>query len=76
MSTRSKRIWAARPVDRHGQLSIAMTCIGYTIALSISVYILWTFGRTDGLTFAQLVKEMIVLGFPAALGAGAARLLF
>jgi putative integral membrane protein (TIGR02587 family) len=57
-------------------LSIAMTCIGYTIALSISFYILWTFGRTEGLTFAQLLKEMIVLGFPAALGAGAARLLF
>jgi uncharacterized membrane protein len=57
-------------------LSLAMTGIGYTIALSISVYILWTFGRTDGLTVAQLVKEMIVLGFPAALGAGAARLLF
>jgi uncharacterized membrane protein len=48
-----------------------------TIALWISFYILWTFGRTDGLTFAQLLlKEMIVLGFPAALGAGAARLLF
>jgi putative integral membrane protein (TIGR02587 family) len=57
-------------------VSLAMTGIGYTIALSISLYILWTFGRTDGLTFAQLVKEMIVLGFPAALGAGAARLLF
>jgi putative integral membrane protein (TIGR02587 family) len=57
-------------------LSLAMTGIGYTIALLISLYILWTFGRTDGLTFAQLVKEMIVLGFPAALGAGAARLLF
>jgi putative integral membrane protein (TIGR02587 family) len=57
-------------------VSLAMTCIGYTIALAISFYILWTFGRTEGLTFAQLVKEMIVLGFPAALGAGAARLLF
>jgi uncharacterized membrane protein len=41
-----------------------MTCIGYTIALSISLYILWTFGRTDGLAFTQLLKEMTVLGFP------------
>lgn len=57
-------------------VSIAMTCIGYAIALCISLYILWTFGRTDGLSFPQLAKEMIVLGFPAALGAGAARLLF
>ena len=57
-------------------LSLAMTFIGYTIALTISFYILWTFGRTDGLTMMQLLEEMIVLGFPAALGAGAARLLF
>ena len=57
-------------------LAIAMTCIGYAVALSISVYILWTYGRTDGLAFAQLLKEMTVLGFPAALGAGAVRLLF
>jgi putative integral membrane protein (TIGR02587 family) len=57
-------------------LSIAMTCIGYAIALSISLYILWTFGRTDGLALTPLIKEITVLGFPAALGAGAARLLF
>ena len=57
-------------------VSLAMTSIGYIVALAISLYILWTFGRTDGLPFGQLLKEMIVLGFPAALGAGAARLLF
>jgi putative integral membrane protein (TIGR02587 family) len=56
--------------------STALTFIGYPIALSISLYILWTFGRTDGLAFAEVIKEMCVLGFPAALGAGAARLLF
>ena len=57
-------------------VSVAMTGVGYLIALAISLYILWTFGRADGLAFAQLFKETIVLGFPAALGAGAARLLF
>ena len=56
--------------------SAALTFIGYPIALLISLYILWTFGRTDGLAFAEVVKEMSVLGFPASLGAGAARLLF
>jgi putative integral membrane protein (TIGR02587 family) len=56
--------------------SIALTAIGYCAALLISLYILWTFGRTEGLALGQLVKEMSVLGFPAALGAGAARLLF
>jgi putative integral membrane protein (TIGR02587 family) len=63
----ARSIWSA---------SIALTLTGYSIALLISLYILWTFGRTDGLAVGQLVKEMSVLGFPAALGAGAARLLF
>lgn len=57
-------------------LSIGMTLVGYVIAVAISTYILWTFGRTEGLASRQLLKEAIVLGFPAALGAGAARLLF
>jgi putative integral membrane protein (TIGR02587 family) len=57
-------------------ISIAMTFIGYALALAISAYILWTFGRSEGLAPAQLLKEITVLGFPAALGAGAARLLF
>jgi uncharacterized membrane protein len=29
-------------------LSMAMTCVGYTIALSISFYILWTFAEPTG----------------------------
>lgn len=49
------------------------TLAGYGLALLVSVYILWTFGRLDdGLSDA--VRATIVLGFPAALGAAAARL--
>ena len=51
------------------------TVPGYAMALLISTYILWTFGRTDGLAFSQLVTTVLVLGFPAAVGAAAARLI-
>lgn len=50
------------------------TVPGYAIALLVSLYVLWTFGRTDGLSPPDIVSTMIVLGFPAALGAALARL--
>ena len=46
----------------------------YGIALIISAYVLWTFGRMDGASLEQTVTMITVLGFPAALGAAAARL--
>ena len=49
------------------------TVAGYCIGLLISLYLLWTFGRTDGLPMGQIIPAMIVLGFPATLGAGAGR---
>lgn len=50
------------------------TLSGYGLALLVSLYILWTFGRLeDGMS--DTVRAVIVLGFPAALGAAAARLL-
>ncbi len=51
------------------------TVTGYAVALVISAYVLWTFGRADGLHPAELARASVVLGFPAALGAAAARLL-
>jgi putative integral membrane protein (TIGR02587 family) len=54
---------------------LRFTIGGYAIALLISMYVLWTFGRADGLSLHQLVTAVIVLGFPAALGASAARLI-
>lgn len=50
------------------------TIPGYAIALLVSLYVLWTFGRIDGLSPHEIVSTMIVLGFPAALGAALARL--
>lgn len=49
---------------------------GYGLCLLLASFILWCFGRFDGVAFAEAVESVIVLGFPAALGAGAARLLF
>lgn len=47
----------------------------YAIALLISLYCLWTFGRLDGSGIMPMVMSMIVLAFPGAIGAAAARLI-
>jgi putative integral membrane protein (TIGR02587 family) len=54
---------------------LRLTMVAYVLSLLISLYVLWTFGRTDGLGAVELVKVTLVLGFPAALGAAAARLI-
>jgi len=52
------------------------TVIAYAIALLISALILWIFGHTDGQGgLPELIRSAVVLAFPAALGAGAARLI-
>jgi putative integral membrane protein (TIGR02587 family) len=54
---------------------LRFTVVGYAVALLISAYILWTFGRTDMTVFAQDIMITVVLSFPAAIGAAAARLI-
>jgi putative integral membrane protein (TIGR02587 family) len=51
------------------------TVTGYALALLISAYVLWTFGRTDGMGLSQAAIVTVVLAFPAAIGAAAARLI-
>ena len=51
------------------------TVVGYAIALLLSAYLLWTFGRLDGVSLPAAMSQVVVLGFPAALGAAAARLI-
>ena len=50
------------------------TVPGYAIALLVSAYVLWTFGRYEGHTAAQMIMQAAVLAFPASIGAAAARL--
>jgi putative integral membrane protein (TIGR02587 family) len=54
---------------------LRFSVLGYVIALAISAYVLWTFGRFDGMGAGEVVKITMVLGFPSALGAAAARLI-
>lgn len=54
---------------------LRFTIVGYALAQLVSLYCLWTFGRADGIALSQVVVTMVVLGFPAAMGAAAARLI-
>lgn len=56
-----------------GKKLLAFTIPGYAIALLVSLYVLWTFGRTDG-DLASVAATMVVLAFPASIGAAIARL--
>ena len=51
------------------------TLAGYGLVLLVSVFVLWVFGRTEGHGFREIVDAAVVLAFPGALGAAAARLL-
>jgi putative integral membrane protein (TIGR02587 family) len=73
-------------VEFHGQSIMALdrrdvtvflryTLVGYAICLVISTYVLWTFGRTEGMPPIEMVMASVVLAFPASVGAAAARLI-
>jgi putative integral membrane protein (TIGR02587 family) len=51
-----------------------LTLPGYAVVLVICTYVLWTFGRLEGLPILTALHFVLVLGFPAALGAATARL--
>jgi putative integral membrane protein (TIGR02587 family) len=64
----------------HPELSVwseflRLTVVAYALALLVCLYVLWSFGRSDGLAFGELLMQTVVLGFPAAIGAAAARLI-
>ena len=60
-------VWRSR-------LFLRYTVPGYAIALLVSAYVLWTFGRFDDHAVTRMVMQAVVLGFPASIGAAAARL--
>lgn len=65
-----------KSAEGHGfvRTFFGFTLAGYGIAILVSAYVLWTFGRTDGTEMSQLVAMTAVLAFPAAIGAAIARL--
>ncbi|WP_230533179.1 TIGR02587 family membrane protein [Microvirga roseola] len=64
-----------RPQAGFWSLFMRFTVAGYAVVLLISLYLLWTFGRTDGATIEGILSVSIVLGFPCAIGAAAARII-
>jgi len=68
-----------RPLEDHGQpgwrLLLRFTVVGYAIVLLLAAFLLWSFGRMDGLSLGAVARLVVVLGFPAAVGAAAARLI-
>lgn len=58
-----------------GRDILAGTVVMYAVALTASAFMLWFFGRLEGLSLYAVVSEIVVLSFPGALGASAGRLL-
>jgi putative integral membrane protein (TIGR02587 family) len=54
---------------------LRFTVVGYAVALLMSAYVLWTFGRFESTSLEVYVQMAVVLGFPASIGAAAARLI-
>ena len=56
-------------------LFLKFTVVGYLFVFLTSFYILWTFGRIDGVEVPMMLIYAVVLSVPGALGAAAARLI-
>lgn len=54
---------------------IRFTLPGYVLALAVSMFTLWIFERFGDSSAVEIMLSVIVLGFPASLGAAAARLI-
>lgn len=54
---------------------LSYTIAGYALVILISFYLIWTFGHIENLSFGNIAKTVTVMGFPAALGAAASRLI-
>lgn len=51
----------------------AFTAPGYALALGVSTFVLWAFGRLEGVSAHEANAMIVVLSFPAALGCATAR---
>lgn len=63
------------PGTPRGLAFLRFTVVGYAIALLISLFVLWVFGRTEGTGVTSVLMMAVVLSFPNAIGAAAARLI-
>lgn len=51
------------------------TVVGYAVAMVFSAFVLWSFGKFDGVWLGTALQQSVVLAFPASIGAAAARLI-
>ena len=54
---------------------LRFTAVGYALALLVSLFCLWIFGRIKETAIDEVSMMTVVLSFPASLGAAAARLI-
>lgn len=67
---------SGRGVPKNGLIGIAVgLAASYGAALAASALMLWFFERLEGNSPIEAVSQIVVLGFPATLGASAGRLL-
>ena len=59
----------------HWGVFVRITSSGYLIAFLISFFMLWVFESLADKSFYNAVKGIIVLGFPAGIGAAASRMI-
>ena len=52
-----------------------LAVVGYSLALVVSAFLLYVFGRFDDTQIAQAIHATVVLALPATVGAAAARLI-
>ena len=64
-----------RPTEGFWSVFARYTVVGYAVVFLVSLYVLWTFGRTDGNSIEAVLSSAVVLSFPGAIGAAAARLI-
>lgn len=74
-------VYAARFRGHHAFDGISMfsvfarySLVGYVIVLAVSLALMWLLGRTEGNAFQEVLSAGIVISFPGAIGAAAARL--
>ena len=72
--SKMKRSTAAMRDDERMATLFGST-IMYAVSLGASAILLWFFGRFDGVAFDVALSQLVVLGFPAILGASTGRFL-
>lgn len=67
----------SKPLRQDGGIGtvLRLSVISYAVALAASAFILWFFGRFDGVSLATALAEIVTLGVASSLGASAGRLL-